>query len=154
MEYRIEELDFESRIIGKRKKVKTNRAFKTIPRLWGSAKKDGFMQALIDMSWEKPKCKLAGLLGICGEEASIMDDEFDYFMGVRYDGKVPDGMETIIIPPCTWAVFPNVIEAWKRLYSEWIPTSGYEFANLPCIECFYKPDHKPSHELWVPVVNK
>lgn len=154
MEYRIENIDFELRIIGKSKAVKTNRAFTTIPKLWSCAKKDGFMQKLIDMSWENPKCKLEGLLGVCGKEAAITDETFDYFMGVRYEEEAPRDMEALIIPQSTWAVFPNVVEAWKRLYSEWIPTSGYEFANLPCIECYYGPKHKPRHELWVPVVPK
>ncbi len=154
MEYRIENLDFELRIIGKRKTVETNRAFKTIPTLWSGAKKDGFMQTLIDMSWVDPKCKLESLLGVVGKEAAITDEEFDYFMGVRFDREVPDGMETLIIPRSTWAVFPNVTEAWKRLYSEWVPTSGYDLANLPCIECFYGPKHKPKNELWVPIVTK
>lgn len=154
MEYRIENLDFELKIVGKREIVKTNRAFKTIPSLWNSAKKDGFMQKLIDMSWENPKCKLEGLLGVCGKEAAITTEEFDYFMGVRYDGDVPSDMETLILSPSAWAVFPNVVEAWKRLYSEWIPTSGYDLANLPCIECFYGPKHKPRHELWVPIISK
>lgn len=154
MEYRIENLDFDLKIVGKREIVKTNRAFKTIPSLWNSAKKDGFMQKLIDMSWENPKCKLEGLLGVCGKEAAITTEEFDYFMGVRYDGEVPSDMETLILSPSAWAVFPNVVEAWKRLYSEWIPTSGYDLANLPCIECFYGPKHKPRHELWVPIISK
>ncbi|MET3698843.1 AraC family transcriptional regulator [Bacillus oleivorans] len=154
MEYRIEKLDYELRLIGKSNTVKTNRAFKTIPTLWNSAKKDGFMQELINLSWENPKCTLESLLGVCGKEAAITDEEFDYFMGVRYDGEPPSGMETLIIPPSTWAVFPNVVEAWKRLYTEWVPTSGYELANLPCIECYYGPKHKPRHELWVPVISK
>jgi len=154
MEYRIESLDFELRIVGKGMPVKTSRAFKTIPTLWNKAKKDGFMAELIDMSWENPKCKLESLLGVCGKEAAITDDEFSYFMGVRFDGEPSDDMEILTIPPSTWAVFPNIVEAWKRLYSEWVPTSGYELANLPCIECYYGPKHKPRHELWVPVVSK
>ncbi|NBJ69521.1 MULTISPECIES: AraC family transcriptional regulator [Clostridia] len=151
MEYRIEQLDFEIKIVGKSKFVKTSKAFKMIPTLWNTAKKDGFMQELIDMSWENPKCTLESLLGVCGKEAAITDDEFAYFMGVRYDDDAPSDMETLIIPPATWAVFPNIVEAWKRLYSEWIPTSGYELANLPCMECYYPPKHKPRHELWVPI---
>ncbi len=152
MEYRIENLDFELRIAGKRKKVKTGRAFKTIPTLWSNAKEEGFMQTLIDMSWENPKCKVEGVLGVCGKEADITEEEFDYFMGVRYDKEVPEGMEILILPASSWAVFPNVTDAWKRLYSEWVPTSGYELANLPCIECFFGPGHKPRHELWVPII--
>lgn len=154
MAYRIEHLDFELRIIGKSHPVKTNRAFKSIPTLWSKAKKEGFMQELIDMSWENPKCSLEGILGVCGNEAAITDETFNYFMGVRYDGPSSEEMETLIIPPATWAVFPNIVEAWKRLYSEWVPTSGYELANLPCIECYYGPGHKPRHELWVPIITK
>lgn len=60
--------------------------------MWRKSKKDGFMQTLIDMAWVNPKCKLESLVGICGKEAPIMDEEFDYFMGVRFDGEVPDGM--------------------------------------------------------------
>ncbi|KZZ84401.1 AraC family transcriptional regulator [Bacillus sp. SJS] len=154
MDYRIEHLDFEWKLTGKKEKVKTSRAFKTISKLWSQAKKDGFTQQLIDLSWEDPKCKIEGILGVCGKEAAIKDEEFDYFMGVRYAGDSIEGLETLTIPPATWAVFPNIPEAWKRLYSEWVPTSGYELANLPCIECFYGPGRKPRHELWVPVIAK
>lgn len=154
MEYRIESLDFDLKVIGKGKVVKTSRAFKTIPTLWSSAKKDGFMQQLIDMSWEEPKCSLESLLGVCGKEAAIMDEEFTYFMGVRYDGEVPSDMETLIITHRTWAVFPGITNAWKRLYTEWVPTSGYELADIPCIEGYYPPKHKPRNELWVPVIPK
>ena len=121
MEYRIENLDLELRIIGKGKVVKTSRAFKTIPTLWSSAKKDGFMQQLMDMSWEQPKCTLESLLGVCGKEAAIMDeiDEiFTYFMGVQYDGEVPSDMEVLSINHSIWAVFPGVANAWKQLYTE------------------------------------
>lgn len=154
MEYRIETLDFEIKVVGKGKAVKTSRAFKTIPGLWSAAKKDGLTQELIDLSWENPQCVLEGLLGICGEEAAITADEFTYFMGVRYDGEIPDQMESLVIPPGTWAVLPNIPDAWKRLYSEWLPASGYALANLPCIECYYGPKRKPRHELWVPVLPK
>jgi AraC family transcriptional regulator len=154
MEFRIENVEFEIKITGKSKSVKTQRAYKTIPVLWSKAKKEGFMQELIDMSWENPKCTLEGILGVCGKEASITDEEFNYFMGVRYDGESPEYFDTLNIPPSKWAVFPNVADAWKRLYSEWVPASGYELANLPCIECYYAQGHKPRHELWVPILSK
>ena len=154
MEYRIEHLDLNLKIIGKGTVVKTNKAFKTIPTLWSSAKKDGFMQQLKDLSWEEPKCTLESLLGICGKEAAIMDDEFTYFMGVRYDGQCPREMETLSITHNTWAVFPGIANAWQQLYTDWLPNSGYELAAVPCIECYYPPKHKPRNELWVPVISK
>jgi len=75
-------------------------------------------------------------------------------VSVRYDYEVPEGMEEIIIPPCTYAVFPNVVEALNRLYSEWLPTSGCELANQPCIENYLAPGSKIEQELWVPIVKK
>lgn len=81
MEYRIEHLDFEIRLAGKGKPVNTNRAFKIIPTLWSKAKKEGFMQELIDMSWENPKCSLEGILGVCGKEVAIMHEEFTISWG-------------------------------------------------------------------------
>ncbi|MRX73815.1 GyrI-like domain-containing protein [Bacillus lacus] len=154
MDFRIERIEYELRLAGRGKSVKTSRAAKDISSHWSSAKKDGFMQKLIDMSWENPQCTLESLLGVCGENAAITDEEFTYFMGVRYDGDPPSHMETLTIPPSTWAVFPKVSDAWKHLYTEWLPASGYELGNTPCIECFYPPKHKPRNELWVPVVQK
>lgn len=75
-------------------------------------------------------------------------------MGCRYQSEYTSGMEKIVIPKSTWAVFPNVSDAWKRLYTEWLPTSGYELADLPCIENYLAPDRNPSSELWVPVIRK
>lgn len=153
MEYRIEELNFDFAVVGIKKRVETKDAFKIVPTLWSDAEKDGLMQKLIDMSWENPQCKLESLLGISGEKATIMSDDFDYFMGVRYNNEVPDGMEKFIIPACTWAVFPNEDNStWKRIYTEWLPTSGYELADIPCIECFYPPNHIPQREIWVPIL--
>ena len=154
MEYRIENLDFELKIVGKGHLVKTSEAFNQIPTIWSNAEKDGILQELINLSWENPKCKLESILGICGNEAAIKDEEFNYFIGVRYEGETPNEMESITISHNTWVVFPNITEAWTRLYSEWVPTSGYELANVPCIECYYPPNHKPKNELWVPVIPK
>lgn len=151
MDYRIEELNFRFNVVGVKKKVNTNNAFIEIPKIWDDVKKDGLIQKLIDMSWENPKCKLESILGICGEESAITSEDFDYFIGVRYDNEIPDGMEKLIIPECTWAVFPNVVDAWKRLYTEWLPASGYKLADLPCIECYYPPENIPNNELWVPI---
>ena len=64
MEFRIEQTEDSIRLVGKGKTVKTNRAFKMIPPLWSKAKKEGFMQELIDLSWENPKCSLEGILGV------------------------------------------------------------------------------------------
>ncbi|HRX08051.1 MAG TPA: GyrI-like domain-containing protein [Candidatus Limiplasma sp.] len=112
----------------------------------------GFLPKLIDMSWERPQCKLESLLGIIGNKPRIDDETFDYIIAVRYEGAVPEGMEKLVLPATTWAVFPDVHNAWERLYTEWLPNSGYDLADAPIVECHYAPDHEPATELWVPVV--
>lgn len=155
MDYRIENIDCPLRFAVKRQTVETATAFETIPKLWANAQSSGFLQTLIAMSWENPKCQLAGLLGIVGNEASIKADTFDLLMGCRYDGYIPGDMEEIILPPCVYAVFPHdIVNAWKRLYTEWLPSSGYELANQPCIENYLAPGAAIEQELWVPVVAK
>lgn len=73
---------------------------------------------------------------------------------MRYDADIPDDMWEMIILPCVYAVFPDVVEAWKQLYSEWLPASGHELANLPCIEYYLEPWNKVKHELWVPIAKQ
>ncbi|NRD77117.1 hypothetical protein HPT25_06360 [Bacillus sp. BRMEA1] len=69
MDYRLENIDFELRIAGKGKPVRTSEAFQTIPAIWANASETGFLQKLIDMSWENPKSRLESILGICGNKA-------------------------------------------------------------------------------------
>ena len=141
MEYRIENLDFELRIVGKSKLVKTSSAFKKFLH-FGTMRKRRVYARIDRYVMGKSKMQTGKSFGGLWKDAAITDEEFSYFMGVRYDGEAPDDMETLVIPVSTWAVFPNIVDAWKRLYSEWVPTSKYELANLPCIECYYGPKHK------------
>ncbi len=151
MNYRLEELD-SLRIVGRKFVVDTKRAFDIVPTIWQREMEGGFLPKLIGMSWEKPKCKLESLLGVIGSKPRISDETFDYFIGVRYEDGLPEGMEEIDLPALTWAVFPIVQEAWKRIYTEWLPGSGYDLADAPIVECHYAPGHDPASELWVPVV--
>lgn len=154
MNSRIEVLEHEIQIVAVKQRVVTNDAFNTIPKLWQEADESGLIERLIKMSWENPHCQLQGLLGVCGNQAAIIDDEFDYYLGCRYTNDYDSDMERLVIPKSTWAVFPNVTDAWSHLYSKWLPTSGYELANLPCIENYLTPDQEPNSELWVPVREK
>lgn len=151
MEYRIEEIPFESRFVGKQHSVKMSRAFKEIPSLWQKAKKSDFLHVLLNMSGNNPESKFQGVVGICSKEDTVLFEDFHYFMGACYKGSTPEGMEEFVVPPCTYAVFYNIPETWTRLYSEWLPISGYELANAPCIEHFI--DYF-NHELWIPIINR
>ena len=60
-----------------------------------------------------------------------------------------------------WAIFPgegaqsSIQELEKRIVTEWLPTSGYEYGSGPDLEVYLNPD--PQHaqyEVWIPVVKK
>ncbi len=42
-----------------------------------------------------------------------------------------------------------------RIVTEWLPTSGYEYANAPEIELYLNPDpEQAKYEIWLPIVRK
>ena len=68
----------------------------------------------------------------------------------------PGPFETYTVPAATWAVFSgegtgrSIQALEKRIVTEWLPGSGYEYADGPDIEVYLEPD--PVHtryEVWV-----
>ena len=102
-----------------------------------------------------------GVVGLC---ADMYDGGFDYWIGCMSDQECPEDLEEIVIPASSWAVFevigsmrpiPNPMQdIWKRIYSEWLPNSGYEHAMLPEIEYYSSGDMLADDyksEIWIPV---
>lgn len=127
--------------------------FTIVPGLWGKAAEDGTIQKLAGMMDSQP----VGLLGVsaCNDE-----EEWKYFIAVASSQK-DDAFEEYIVPASTWAVFPgsgtnqSVQELEQRIVTEWLPTSGYEYANAPDIEVYLNPDpQNAQYEVWIPVVKK
>ena len=127
--------------------------FTIVPGLWGKAAGDGTIQKLAGMMDSQP----VGLLGVsaCNDE-----EEWKYFIAVASSQK-DDAFEEYIVPASTWAVFPgsgtnqSVQELEQRIVTEWLPTSGYEYANAPDIEVYLNPDpQNAQYEVWIPVVKK
>lgn len=90
------------------------------------------------------------------------DGKMVLFIGAESDGRKIDGLDTLVIPPRTWAVFTvngsgskAFGEVWARISSEWLPTSGYRHVNDYELEVFPMdknaddPDYKS--EIWIPV---
>ena len=73
---------------------------------------------------------------------------------------VPEKFTILDVPAATWAVFdvPNtdVQDTWRRVWSEWFPTSGYETVKGVQFEMYYGlASHQNGFaELWVPVKKK
>jgi len=102
--------------------------------------------------------------GLLGVSTCMNGEEFDYYIAVATDQPVPEGMTEYQIPEGTWAIFecigpmPQAIqELQKRIITEWLPTSGYEYADLPDIEVYSEGDQQsPSYrsEVWLPIIKK
>lgn len=68
-------------------------------------------------------------------------------------------MYEYIIPECAWAIFPGegpmptaIQEIEKRAITEWLPTSGYEYADTADIELYLNQDPVNSKfEVWIPI---
>ena len=46
-------------------------------------------------------------------------------------------------------------ELETKIITEWLPTSGYEYAEAPEIELYLNPDpDKTQYEIWLPIVRK
>lgn len=151
MEYRIETKE-AFRIVGVsaplHREIEEN--FQIVPRMWQDAVSNGTIQKLAGMM-DTP---FKGLLGVsaCNDE-----EAWKYFIAVASEGEKGD-FDEYIIPASTWAVFPgtgtnqSVQELERRIVTEWLPTSGYEYANAPDIEVYLNPDpQNAQYEVWIPV---
>ena len=93
-----------------------------------------------------------GVLGVsaCG------GDEWEYYIAVATKKEAPAGLSEYTVPAGTWAVFPGtgamphaIQELEKRVVTEWLPSSGYEYADRPDMEVYLKPDPaKARFEVW------
>ena len=49
----------------------------------------------------------------------------------------------------------SIQELEKRIVTEWLPTSGYEYGNAPDIEVYLSADpDNAKYEVWIPVLKK
>ncbi|RKN85756.1 AraC family transcriptional regulator [Paenibacillus ginsengarvi] len=156
MNYRIERLARFS-VVGVQERVDTASAFAQVSRLWAKAQKAGLFERLWDLL--EPGHAMSGILGVCADGEFGAAERFHYIMSVASRQSPGEGMIRRDFPEATWAVFeakggPEAItDIWKRLYTEWLPVSSYDLANVPTVECYLPPEqHK--NELWVAVIKK
>ena len=150
MDYRIETKD-AFRIVGVSAPLKKDmeESFQCVPQLWGQAAVDGTIPRLAALMDGEPK----GLLGVCdGLESS------KYYIAAASSAPAGEGLEEYTVPAFTWAVFPGTGEGApaiqaleRRVVAEWLPTSGYEYAEGPDVEVYLGPGCT-KFEVWIPVV--
>jgi AraC family transcriptional regulator len=156
MEYRIVKKE-AFRIVGVRaplsKDCDENYVF--VPGFWSSTKESGVTSKMIEMINAEPM----GMLGVM--TGSIENGDRYYYIAVSTDKPTPEGMLEFTVPASEWAIFKgsgtpsSIKDLEKRIFTEWLPTSGYEWADSPDIEVFF--DDNPTdmkYEFWIPLTKK
>ncbi len=154
MNYRIETKD-AFRITGMsvplNKDIEKN--FAVIPSKWQEIAMDGTLQKLIGMMDTEP-------MGVLGVSTCNDTEPWRYYIAVSTK-KTGEDLEEYMVPAATWAIFPgegtnqSIQELERRIVTEWLPTSGYEYGNAPDVEVYLNPDpQNAKYEVWIPVVKK
>jgi len=155
MDYRIEKKE-AFRIVGISVPLEAEieKNFETVPQVWNKAATDGTIPKLCELMNNNP----VGVLGVsaCNEEAN----QWRYFIAVSSTLPAED-FEEYIVPAATWAIFAgegsgiSIQELEKRIVTEWLPTSGYEYASAPDVEVYLDPNPENTrYEVWIPVKKK
>lgn len=134
------------------KEVEKN--FEKVPQFWGKAHAQGLVPKMLEiMEGDMP-----GIMGVstCGN-----GEDWKYYIAVDSQADVPEGMEEATIPAFTWAVFTgegvgtSIQDLECRIVTDWLPTSGYEYADGPDLEVYLNADPvNMKYEVWIPVVKK
>ncbi|MDD3231086.1 MAG: AraC family transcriptional regulator [Oscillospiraceae bacterium] len=155
MEYRIEKKE-AFRIVGISQPLpnKIEECMRMIPPMWGKAAQDGTIPKLC----EKMNGQPMGVLGI-----SFCNDQMDawrYFIAVASTADAGE-FEEYTVPAFTWAIFSgegsgiSIQQLEQRIVSEWLPTSGYEYADGPDVEVYLDPNPaNTKYEVWIPVIRQ
>lgn len=114
----------------------------------------------------KEKTKLASLSNepdkyVYGVTMNFTDTSFDYYIAVITDSFARESMEDIKVPETTWAIFKCIgalpdaqYNMWRRIFTEWLPNSGYLPTGTPEIEWYSDGDIYSStykSEIWLPI---
>ena len=154
MNYRIETRE-AFRIVGVsvplHKDIEKN--FTVIPTKWQEISTNGTLQQLIRMMNAQP-------MGVLGVSTCNDTEPWRYYIAVSTSQSQND-LEEYMVPAATWAIFSgegtnqSIQELERRIVTEWLPTSGYEYGNAPDIEVYLNPDpQNAQYEVWIPVVKK
>lgn len=153
MNYRMETKD-AFRVIGisvpLHEEIEQN--FKVVPQMWQDAAMNGTIEKLAGMMDTPPM----GLLGV----SVCSGEQWKYFIAVS-SRKSRGEFEEYTVPASTWAIFSgsgtnqSVQTLEQRIVTEWLPTSGYEYADGPDMEVYLNPDPRNAqYEVWIPVRKK
>jgi AraC family transcriptional regulator len=156
MEYRIVEKT-ALRVVGVRTHISANidENQKIVTPFWEKTINAGLTKQIAELIDKEP----FGLLAVSTADESGKGGY--YYICAATDKPLPDGMFEVNIPNYSWAIFSgsghpsSIADLFKRIYSEWHPTSGYEWADMIEVEVYFNDDPvNMKYEVWMPVKKK
>lgn len=155
MPYRIEEKE-SMRIVGIRipltEDMEENQ--KLVPPFWNRALQDNRFIKICELSNQIPGVVL-------GVTVYQNPDDIYYYIAAATDQPVPAGMFEYEIPAATWVIFESdghfkesIQNIFRRFLTEWLPFSGYTYAELPDIEVYPISQERPQKghsEVWIAI---
>lgn len=159
MPYRVEEKQ-AMRIVGIRipltLDMEENK--RNVPLFWENTLHSGKFPEICNLSEQSPPYEPHGVLGIT---ACQSPDEIYYYMAAATDKPVPKDMYEYEIPAATWVIFESdgpfkesIQSIFRRFLTEWLPFSGYVYAELPDIEVYPISEKSPGaghSAVWIAV---
>ncbi len=127
--------------------------FAVIPRKWQETAVNGTLQKLTGLMDTQP-------MGVLGVSTCNDTEPWRYYIAVA-SSQTDRDLEEYTVPAATWAIFPgtgtnqSIQDLERRIVTEWLPTSGYEYGSAPDVEVYLNPDpQNAQYEVWIPVVRK
>lgn len=156
MNYRIEKKE-AFRIVGLASLLDQDieKNFMVVPQTWARVASEGLIPRILAMMDGEPK-------GILGISACVAENQWKYFIAAASSAPAAEPFEEYTVGAYTWAVFPGsgkspeaIQELERRIVTEWLPGSGYEYADGPDVELYTNADPMNAEfEVWIPVVMK
>ncbi|WMM26237.1 AraC family transcriptional regulator [Tissierella sp. MB52-C2] len=127
---------------------------KLVPPFWNRALQDNRFAEVCELSNQIPGV----VLGITVYQNP---DDIYYYIAAATDQPVTAGMFEYEIPAATWVIFESdghfkesIQNIFRRFLTEWLPFSGYTYAELPDIEVYPISQEKPQEghsEVWIAI---
>lgn len=158
MKYRIEQMDgFTLAGISKKISTKNGENFTLVPKMWEDAVHDGSYEKLYGINHREQE----ETFGVC-YDMHFQEEWFRYMIAIRPMTEISKDYEVLNVPAGLWVKFETdgvngIQNVFKRMFTEWFPTSGYEHADGPEIELYPIGDMNSDDykcEVWIPICPK
>ena len=159
MNYCVKELG-EFRLVGFKEKISMENGenFKRIPEFWNEVCRQGRYEKMLGYNDNKELYSM----GVCTNSDDGKD--FDYYIATGSDREILEDMAELVIPAGTYVIFECIgrmpegqQKVWKRVFTEWFPSSGYEIMDGPQLEWYSEGDitsEEYRSEIWIPIRKK